>query len=406
MSYSCGAVCDVLWGVYQRRSLFKAFQCKRLTAKTCTALCCLLVFWSPVADAVEKTVNNPLVIDWSATNQQVLSQHILPLYNQLAQTSLALRELIHNDCAQQKRMVATVPLSWQNAFAQFWQAWAAVQHIRLGPISYQQRYARIHYWPDKHNRGTRQLKRLLTQDLTHLDAAAFAHKSVALQGISALEKVLYSFNAEQLNQQLCHIASLISANLATIAVDNLTAWRQGPNAFQQTFFQFSQPDSVFASNKVLSTRLLNDLNTHLSSIKDLKLLRTLVFIKQPSALPLALPESIAKSKPKRLEAWRSRQSLALLKANLLAGQSLYQLGFEPHVRKVNSLLHRQIASAFQRSLAAVDAFEQPLYDCLLVQPCSSLTALVEQVSVLQALVAEDMRHYLGLQYSFNSLDGD
>ena len=72
-------------------------------------------------------------------------------------------------------------------------SWARVEHILFGPVTESMQRYRIYYWPDRRNMLTKQLNRFLgAADYKALDQIAFAKGSVALQGLSALERLLYS----------------------------------------------------------------------------------------------------------------------------------------------------------------------------------------------------------------------
>jgi len=87
----------------------------------------------------------------------------------------------------------------QRAFATTVEAWSLVEAIRFGPVAQQQRYDRIFYWPDPKGLGTRQVRKALEkQDQSVTDVNSLASKSVALQGLSALEYLLYGDGAATL----------------------------------------------------------------------------------------------------------------------------------------------------------------------------------------------------------------
>src|SRR3546814_4200550 len=66
------------------------------------------------------------------------------------------------------------------------------EFLRFGPLVAANRYERIYFWPDPRGITLRQVQGLLGQaDGSMPDAAGLATQSVALQGLPALEYVLY-----------------------------------------------------------------------------------------------------------------------------------------------------------------------------------------------------------------------
>src|SRR5690606_3610781 len=112
-------------------------------------------------------------------------------------------------------------------------------------------------WPDRHNQITRQLARLLSAaDDDALQPGRFATATVALQGLPALERLLFA-QSSPLGAYGCRLASTIAANLGTIAGEVVDQWRG------------------IAPDQDLAEGLVDGLMTQLQIIVDLKLLRPL-----------------------------------------------------------------------------------------------------------------------------------
>ena len=77
-------------------------------------------------------------------------------------------------------------------FGRLVEAWSRIEIIRFGPIVEDNRLERIHFFPDRRGLGLRQVQAVLAEkDATATTAVALADKSVALQGLTALEYLLY-----------------------------------------------------------------------------------------------------------------------------------------------------------------------------------------------------------------------
>ncbi|MEO0972499.1 MAG: imelysin family protein [Pseudomonadota bacterium] len=109
----------------------------------------------------------------------------------------------------------------RDAFSRTVLAWSRVEWLRLGPVADDHRYERLFYWPDRGLRGRRQVERYLAAPIdAPLDRESLANKSVAFQGLPALELVLYGGGARQANCALARpLVALISELTTALATD-------------------------------------------------------------------------------------------------------------------------------------------------------------------------------------------
>ena len=85
------------------------------------------------------------------------------------------------------------------AFRPTTDAWSYAEIIRFGPITEQNRLERMLFWPDRKGIGLKQVQATLAaKDATAADPAQLPAKSVAMQGLGALEFVLFGTGAEAL----------------------------------------------------------------------------------------------------------------------------------------------------------------------------------------------------------------
>lgn len=88
--------------------------------------------------------------------------------------------------------------STQQAYSQAIDAWGAVEIFKFGPVIKENRFNRIFYWPDRKGRGRRQIIQLLRKhDTNTLSSKSLANKSIATQGLTALEILLFDQEALQ-----------------------------------------------------------------------------------------------------------------------------------------------------------------------------------------------------------------
>ncbi len=112
--------------------------------------------------------------------------------------------------------------SARKGFAELVTAYAYAEPVRFGPIATNDRLERLYFWPDRKSTGLKQIqKALVSADETVLRVDSLADKSVALQGLNALEYVLYGALADKLteeaNSHACRYGKTIAQNIWTMA---------------------------------------------------------------------------------------------------------------------------------------------------------------------------------------------
>ena len=116
----------------------------------------------------------------------------------------------------------------RKSFGETVDAWSRIEIIRFGPVTEQNRLERVLFWPDRKGTGLKQVQAALaSQDATAADAKKLADKSVAMQGLGALEFVLYGTGSEALatgDAYRCSYGAAIAGNLEAIAAELDTAW--------------------------------------------------------------------------------------------------------------------------------------------------------------------------------------
>jgi predicted lipoprotein len=135
--------------------------------------------------------------DHAAIAQASLENYIRPGYANFAESAASLDKSVQALCGQpsDERLKAA-----RGVFAEAVAAWSRVEPIRFGPVERDHRHDRIFYWPDPKGLGTRQIRDALAkQDASVTEATSLAGKSVALQGLPALEYLLYGEDAASLN---------------------------------------------------------------------------------------------------------------------------------------------------------------------------------------------------------------
>ena len=315
------------------------------------------------------------------------AQHIIPSYAELAGRTQQLDRAISAHCAKPGPQSLDAA---QHSFREAFLAWQSAQHLRLGPIQYLSREHRLQLWPDKRGTVGRHTRALLDDPELLASGFEISSKSVAVQGFSALEQLL--FDAQPAHPQACVLMQAISANLSAIASDLLHDWRDGEQAYASYLADPGPLNPLFENEAELAGQLLNSLHTQLELIQTQKLGRP-------------MGESPDKARGRRAEAWRSSRSLAAIERNLMACRSLYRLAFAPELHDAE--LAQQIEHAFGAVIFHLNEVDGSL-DQAVEQPqqWQHLQRLLQTLEGLRTLIGRDMAAQLGLSLGFNSLDGD
>lgn len=348
---------------------------------------------------------------WQTANQAIVDEHIVPRHQQLADASYALQQQAKSLCTEPSEAKLE---NVRRGFHQTMDGWMSIQHIRNGPVELLTRYHRYQLWPDKHNTGSKQLGKMLgEQDIDVLQTDHFARTSVAVQGLSALERLLFNsmkgpetflatFSDNGQSSYRCQLVMAITNNLATMSSELVDEWAAKPTPFHTLFLSSGQllgermTDKSLAEKPEVSSTFLNHMTTQVQSVIDQKLKR-----------PMA--DNTAKAKPRYAESWRSERSMRNIRLNLQAVESLYDTGFASMLKsKSNGLeLDKQIKLAFKASHAAAKAIDQPLSDTLKDESQRpALEKLVATSRKLQSLLSTALPQAVEIPLGFNALDGD
>ncbi|MFO1120797.1 MAG: imelysin family protein [Hyphomicrobiales bacterium] len=247
--------------------------------------------------------------------------------------------------------------------------WAAVEIYRTGPSAAAFRHERFDLWPDRKNAVSRGLAALKkeTGDAP-AKARQIAAASAAVQGLPALERLLYDKDEEAAQ---CRLGPAIAANAARLAAEMKDAWIAPP------------PRASEAARAALAT----DLVTSYAVIKDTKI----------EAVIGKAPDQV---KPKAAEFWRSGRSLRDIALNL-EGLALAAEIMAPRLPEDAALFSTtrqaaRIAATTDGDLGSLAAGERR----------SDAVLLHDAVKAAGDRAAIEIPSAFAVTIGFNSLDGD
>jgi predicted lipoprotein len=325
----------------------------------------------------------------------LVDQFVIPAYRNLVQ-GCEVQEKAWTAFAA-KREAGDVP-SLRAAYNATADSWANAQLIKTGPITLFLRYDRFAYWPEARNATSRALDQLLTSaNPKDLQPDSLAHDSVAGQGLTALERLLYDGDDPAALLKApgkdgawrTQVGLGIARNLSLISRDVLKDWT-APDGVRAAVAANKGWKNLFADAPEAARLLLTDLVVGFKLMHDVKL------------LPVLGPNAAA-AKPKSAEAWRSVRSQRDLKLNLAAAQAMTKA-----LADVTTPAHRaKIDGLLANTAKAIDAVPADLGEAAAdPKRRGRVDAARVAIKAAQTEIAKTLPGDVGVTLGFNSLDGD
>lgn len=285
--------------------------------------------------------------------------------------------------------------NWRTAML----AWQTLRPINFGPVQENNQAWRIQFWPDTHNRVGQKVEALLAQE-TPISAVSLADANVLVQGLSALEYLLFDPSKDAAALQpprVCEYLRAAGVNTQTVAETLASGWATGQGNFVGTFLSAGPGNLAFPTQKDAVAALVSGMVSSVEVIKNRKLGDA--FGGRPGS---------GRINPYHLELWRSRLSLEAIQREVSANQQLYQTGLRPLLLAGgHKPLAQQLDDTFNLVAKTLASLPSPLFTQ--IQEPSALPqfqAAFDQLGQLLALLKRDLPTALGLQLGFNANDGD
>lgn len=328
--------------------------------------------------------------------KSVIHTVIIPAYKQL---TLASTEQL---AAMQQLCENPNPQSDSNAKEKFGllvASWSRAEMYRFGPSRTANRQEKLFFWPDRRSRGIKQVRKILdTKDESALSLTNLRQKSVAVQGLTALEYVLFGKGAENIVSEQgasfrCQYGVTVAQAIFDTSTNILKDW-QKTDGFAHTLTSAGKKNPVFQSNKEVIRDFLQWADELILSLMAQKL--------NP-----ALKTSMDTARPKLAPFWRSNLTLLSFDANLASLLELQQNteflnllaedenGFHFEISQSRKILQFLMSrnEPWATIVGTTDTYEKLLY---LRNPLGSA----------HEILSEHYPEALGITMGFNSLDGD
>ena len=328
--------------------------------------------------------------------ERSIAGFILPAYARFHASTARLGDAVDDLCAAPS---ADALDAARNAFRDTVQAWSTAEIIRFGPVTEENRQERILFWPDRKGTGLKQVQAAMAQgDTTASDADTLAGKSVAMQGLGALEFVLHGTGADDLamapGSYRCAYGAAVAENLDRMAGEIEQGW-QAPDGIAAAWANPGPNNALYRDDTEALGELLDVFVNGLELVRDVR-------------LNGFLGQQAADDKPRQALFWRSAQTVPALGANISALQALFDAsGLAAELPTTSNWIGESIGFEFANAIGAAKAADGPVAEVLQTPAArGKLDYLRVVTSSLSDLFGTRLSAEFGVTAGFSSLDGD
>jgi len=325
-----------------------------------------------------------------------LINYVLPSYEHLHQANLTLQESTAGLCASETLNIKAIQNA-QPALINALNAMAYSQGIDGGPMQGQLRNFRIYFWPDRKNLVEKQLSKLLKEpDYGLLEPMGLTHASVALTGYPVIERLLFDpyFQHQLINDKegfTCQYLNAVTQNISHISQQVVYAWQ---NDWR---LQLAHP-------KTTNTYIKTDQHQVNFIFTNVDVLLAKIISKK---LTKPLTSSAKTAKPKRMESWRSQQSINMLKTNMTALTDILTLVLKPSLQQSNNMKYwLEIEQKLSFIQFQLNQLPSPLTQYLNTPKVWDQVSVIKMHTQMLQAQLQQLHPALGVQLGFNAYDGD
>jgi predicted lipoprotein len=359
-----------------------------------------------VADPVAAAGKAPSELakpDFSMLVPSLVSDYAVPVARDLEARLVVLRERISGLCAEAnaKSEADTAARAFDAAFGEAVAAHGRLFVLRFGALAEETRLERLAFVPDRRGVVRRQVTRLLADpDPSATDAATLRDKSVALQGLSALEWIAYAADGSvglgdrDVGRAFrCAYAGAIAERTARLAGEIVEAYR-APSG-QTALLLAPGPDNALAQDAHAAAGFaFHQIVTSLSLVSD-------------QVLAPVLEEGPPAARAARAPFARSYHALLHLRAALGGIETALRTAGFAKMDADAAWIGDTMAFETKNAVAALEALPSGLAPALADPEQRAKLAYVALVlDGLERTVGGELAGHLGFQGGFNALDGD
>ncbi|RAI03921.1 peptidase M75, Imelysin [Acuticoccus sediminis] len=326
--------------------------------------------------------------------EQALDDVILPSYASLAEAASAETGAMTTLCTEPSAETLDAARA---GFADLVTAFGRVELYRIGPAREDNRFERLFFWPDRRSRGLHQVQGIVAdEDETATDPATLYDKSVAVQGLLALDFVLAGDGSESITEPgsfRCRYGASIAQVIQRNAEEMLDDW-QGPDGYAT--LMRAADGNIYRTHGEVAQDLIKAAAEELQIVGDFK-------------LGNVLGDSAKDARPRLAPFWRSGLALSSIVANIDGVTALGGVlaGALPEAEaEMGGALGFELGRA--RAVIAPLADDPRPFEDLVADPDAYRRLEYARSPIGGAFRVLDQRMpgALGLTLGFNSLDGD
>ncbi len=344
-----------------------------------------------------------------SVEQQVLSDTgqnaILPLHETFLAESLSLSQATTEYCGLTERgeqALAALRGRWVGAM----NAWEGIQSFQFGPVTEDNQAWKVQFWPDRKNLISRKTEQFVQRN-SAITLGALQNASVVVQGLSAIEYLLYDTPAAALSatdvkggDRYCQHLQAAAQNLHHVADFLYSSWHPDSGNYLRTWAKPNPDNLDYPDEQASIAALIETLVYGLERIKRDKLERPLALLNQGQANTYLL------------EWWRSKQSREAILINLHSLQLLFNAGGGEGLAALlehhnGQALADNINTLFDRAVGVTASIEGSLFDNH--GDGDTQLAIIQLHGLLGELLGALKREVpakLNISLGFNANDGD
>lgn len=324
--------------------------------------------------------------------------YIRPGFHQLAVDSAALDASLATLCGSP---AAGTLGDTQVKFRAVVLSFARIEFLHLGPLTTGDRAERLLFWPGSKGIALKQVQQVLAEkDATAVDPITLQKKSVAMQGLGALEFVLFGTGAETLGTAdgafRCSYGHAIATLVSGIAATLDTEWSDPSPDGAVAHMLDPQPDAQdYRTSKEVLEKLAGSLVNGTETVRDQRI------------API-VGQADGKPRPKSALFWRSDMTAQALKANFQGLRDLFVIGKFSEATKASGSgwISNSALFEFDNAIATAGTIAEPIEVAVAGTGLVKLKAMTNITRSLDTLLGENLPSALGLTMGFSQLDGD
>lgn len=328
--------------------------------------------------------------------RKLVAGYIQPAFQRFAENAELVTVAVNALCEEPgERTLGSARQAFRDSALSF----ARVEFLRIGPLIQENRLERLLFWPDRRGIALRQVQGVLADgDESVTDAASLPSKSVALQGFTALEFLLFGTGSDDLARGAdyrCRFAGAVAENIHAVATELNTEW-QDDKGFAAIWSAPGPDNASFRNAEEVVSELLSIPSEAFEIIRDQRL------------KPVLPEDEGGKPAPKRALFWRSGLTMDFTAASFEALRAYFETAaIADLLPEEERWQARSIEFEFNNAEAALARLNMPIEDIVADEErTADLTYLVILSQSLQRLFGEQLTATLGLSVGFSSLDGD